>query len=54
MIKKLGLREEDLDDVVYEDESLPPTEAPRWLAIARVHTDHEFSNFWFYKNPRTA
>jgi hypothetical protein len=54
MMKKLGLWEEDLGDVVYEDESLPPAEAPRWLAIARVHTDREFSDFWFYKNPRTA
>jgi hypothetical protein len=45
MMKKFGLREEDLDDVVYEDEPMPPAEVPRWLAIARVHTDREFSKF---------
>jgi hypothetical protein len=54
LMKKLGLREEDLDDVVYEDEPPPPATATRWLAIARVHTDREFRDFWFYKNMRTA
>jgi hypothetical protein len=39
MMRKLGLREEDLDDVVYEEEPPPPPEVTRWLAIARVHTD---------------
>jgi hypothetical protein len=54
MMKRLGLREEDLDDVVFEDQSPPPVDATRWLAIARVHTDHEFSDFWFFKNMRSA
>ncbi|KAM0829370.1 hypothetical protein ACQ4PT_066912 [Festuca glaucescens] len=53
-MKKLGSREEDLDDVVYEDELPPPVESTRWLTIARVHTDREFSDFWFHKNMRTA
>ncbi|KAM0884186.1 hypothetical protein ACQ4PT_031138 [Festuca glaucescens] len=54
MMRKLGLREEDLDDVVFEDETPPLAEATRWLAIAKVHTDREYSDFWFYKNMRTA
>jgi hypothetical protein len=54
MMLKLRLKEEDLDDIVFEDESPPPAEATRWLAIARVHTEREFSDFWFYKNMRTA
>jgi hypothetical protein len=40
--------------VVYEDESPPPAEATRCLAIAKVCTDRGFSDFWFYKNMRTA
>jgi hypothetical protein len=54
MMKKLGLREEDLDDVVFEDQPPPPVEVTRWLAIARVHTEREFSDFWFFKNMRMA
>uniref|UniRef100_A0ACD6A331 Uncharacterized protein n=1 Tax=Avena sativa TaxID=4498 RepID=A0ACD6A331_AVESA len=54
MMKRLGLREEDLEDVVYKDQAPPPVEATRWLAIARVHTEREFSDFWFYKNMCTA
>jgi hypothetical protein len=54
MMKRLGLREEDLDDVVYEDEAPLPEEATRWLANARVCTDREFNDFWFFKNMRIA
>jgi hypothetical protein len=48
------LKEEDLDDVVFEDQVLPQVENTRWLAIARVHTDHGYSDFWFYKNMRST
>jgi hypothetical protein len=54
MMKSLGLREEDMDDVVFEDEPLPLAEATRWSAIARVHTEREFSDIWFYKQMRSA
>uniref|UniRef100_A0ACD6ABP0 Uncharacterized protein n=1 Tax=Avena sativa TaxID=4498 RepID=A0ACD6ABP0_AVESA len=54
MMEKLGLGEEDLDDVIYEEQAPPPVETTRWLAIARVHTDREFSDFWFYKSMRMA
>lgn len=36
MIKDLGLKEEDLHDVVYEEAQAPPV-ATRWMAHARVH-----------------
>jgi hypothetical protein len=54
MMKQLGLREEDLDDVVFEEENQPPAEATRWLAIAKVFTDGEYSKFWFFKNMKSA
>jgi hypothetical protein len=54
MMKNLGLREEDLDDVIFEEEPTPPPESTRWLAIARVHTSREYSDFWLYKNLRSA
>jgi hypothetical protein len=55
MMKRLGLTEDDLDDVVFEEEAPPLNEeSTRWLAIARVHTETEYSQFWFYKNMRAA
>jgi hypothetical protein len=54
MMKRLGIVEDDLDDVVYEEEGPLPAEATRWLAIARVFTDSEYSSFWFFKNMRSA
>jgi hypothetical protein len=54
MMKKLGISEDDLDDVVFEEEGPPPPEATRWLAIAKVYMEGEYSNFWFFKNMRAA
>lgn len=52
-MQELGLREEDLDDVVY-DEKEAPVEAARWVALARVHTAKTYSQTWFYRNMRSA
>lgn len=38
MMAELGLREEDLDDVVFDEKDAPP-EATRWMAVAWVHID---------------
>ena len=38
MMEELGLKEDDLQDVVIEDDELPE-EATRWMAIARVHME---------------
>lgn len=53
MMQELGLREEDLDDVVF-DEKDAPSEAVRWVALARVHTPKTYSQTWFYRNMRSA
>jgi hypothetical protein len=50
----LGISEEDLDDVVFEEEERLSPEVTRWLAIARVLTDIEYSSFWFFKNMCSA
>jgi 3-hydroxyisobutyrate dehydrogenase-like beta-hydroxyacid dehydrogenase len=54
MMAKLGLKEDDLDDVIFEEEVKQPEEDTRWMAVARVHTESEFSHYWFYKNMRSA
>lgn len=46
MIKELGLEEEDLDDVVFQQETNMPTKAILWMSIARVNTDCEYNKFW--------
>lgn len=53
MMEELGLKEDDLRDVVVEDEELAE-EATRWMALARVHTEKTYSQYWFYKQMRVA
>jgi hypothetical protein len=48
MMKDLGLKEEDLDDVNFEDEVQPTEEDTRWMVTARVFTEGEYSSFWFF------
>ena len=45
MMKRLGLRKEDLDDVVFNEEKHPSMDAIRWLAIAMVYMEKDFSDF---------
>ena len=37
LMKELGLREEDLDDVVFDEKEALPV-AARWVALVKVHT----------------
>ena len=53
MMKELGLREEDLDDVVFDEKEAPPA-ATRWMAVCRVHISKPYSQYWFFKNMRSA
>ena len=53
MMKELGLREEDLDDVIFDEQVVPP-EGPRWVALARVNTSKTYSQTWFFRNMRSA
>lgn len=53
MMKELGLAEEDLDDVVFDEQQAPPEEHP-WTAIAKVNTSKTYSQTWFYRNMRSA
>lgn len=53
IMKELGLKVDDLADVVVEDGDLPE-DAARWIVIARVHMDKPYSQYWFYRNMRAA
>uniref|UniRef100_A0ACD5Z572 Uncharacterized protein n=1 Tax=Avena sativa TaxID=4498 RepID=A0ACD5Z572_AVESA len=52
MMKQMRIQEEDLDDVIFEQESPPPE--IRWLVIATVYTDGEYSSLCFFKNMRST
>nr|XP_020201163.1 uncharacterized protein LOC109787013 [Aegilops tauschii subsp. strangulata] len=52
-MEELGLKEDDLQDIVVEDGELPKEET-RWMAIARVHTDKTYSQYWFYRSMRVV
>ena len=47
MLKKLGIAEDDFDDVVVEEEEELPAEAIQWMAIMRVHIEKTYAQYWF-------
>lgn len=53
MMEELGLNKDNIQEVVVEDDDLPK-EAVRWMAIARVHMNKTYSQYWFYRNMRVA
>lgn len=53
IMEELGLKEDELEDVVMEDEEMPE-ETTRWMIVARVHTEKSYSQYWFYRNMRVA
>ena len=54
LMEELGIVDEEIDDLIYEDEVPDDSPDPRWLAIGKVHTSKEYGDFWFYKNMRSA
>ena len=53
MMQELGLTEEDLDDVVFDEKDAPP-ETPRWVAVIKINTNKSYSQAWFYWNMHSA
>ncbi|KAM0917872.1 hypothetical protein ACQ4PT_009283 [Festuca glaucescens] len=55
LLKKLVLRDEELDDVVIPQEDfMNLREEARWMAVVRVHTDRHFSNRPFFQKMDVA
>ena len=50
---ELGIREEGFDDFVFDEKEAPP-EATRWMAVARVHINRPYNQFWCHKNMRAT
>ncbi|KAI5009776.1 hypothetical protein ZWY2020_011913 [Hordeum vulgare] len=53
LMAELGLREEYLDDVIFDEKEAPP-EAIRWMAVCRVHINKPYSEYWLFKNMRAT
>ena len=54
MLMRLGINEEEIDDLVFEDEPDAPKEGVKWMALARVHTSNYFSPLTFKQHMRTS
>ncbi|KAE8787328.1 Cytokinin-O-glucosyltransferase 2 [Hordeum vulgare] len=51
---QLDLNDEDFDDVEIDVDDPEINGSVRWLALARVHTEKNFSQSVFYKDMRAA
>jgi hypothetical protein len=47
MLQRLGIEEDELDDLVFEDEDSAPRQGIKWMALAKVHTTNPFSPITF-------
>lgn len=49
---RLGIKDDEFDDVICAKEDPPSAEATRWLAIHTLHMEKKYNEFWFFKNMR--
>jgi hypothetical protein len=54
LLKRLGFEDDEVDDLVFEDESDVPKEGMKWMALARVHTSNFFNIQTFEQHMITA
>ena len=54
LMSQLGLKEGDLDDLVFEEEAPKAKEPIRWMAVVRVYTEKNYSQAAFFKTMRAA
>jgi hypothetical protein len=54
MIQRLGIEDDEFDDLVFEEEEDAPKEGMKWMALAKVHTANYFSPQTFEQHMRVA
>jgi hypothetical protein len=54
MLLRLGIGEEDFDDLIYEEVEGVPKEDIKWMALVRVHTTNYFSIATFEQHMKVA
>jgi hypothetical protein len=53
MLNRLGIEEDEIDDLVFEETDIPK-EGIKWMALAKVHTTNYFSPQSFEQHMRVA
>jgi hypothetical protein len=54
LLQRLGIEDDEIDDLIFEDEETAPKEGIKWLALARVHTTNFFGPLTFEQHMKTA
>jgi hypothetical protein len=54
LLLRLGIEEDESEDLIFEDEPDAPKEGVKWMALARVHTSNLFSPQTFEQHMKTA
>jgi hypothetical protein len=54
MLHRLGIDEDECDDLVFEDQDEIPKEGLKWMTLAKVHTSNVFSPQSFEHNMKIA
>ena len=54
LLKRFHLEENELDDLIWEEESDSPLEGAKWLALARVLTGKSFGQSALIADMRAA
>jgi hypothetical protein len=54
LLQRIGIDEDELDDLVFEDEEAVPKQGIKWMALIKVHTTNQFSPITFEQHMRNA
>jgi hypothetical protein len=54
LLNRLGIVEDDFDDLVFEELEGIPKESVKWMALARVHIQNYFSSSTFEQHMKVA
>jgi hypothetical protein len=54
MLQRLGIDDNEIDDLIFEEEEAAPKQGMKWTALARVHTSNYFSPQTFEQHMKIA
>jgi hypothetical protein len=54
LLQRLGIDDDEIDDLIFEEEDIAPKQGIKWMALARVHTSKKFSPQTFEQHMKIA
>jgi hypothetical protein len=54
LLQRLGIEDDEIDDLIFEEEETAPKQGIKWMALARVHTSNFFSPQTFEQHMKIA